>query len=159
MNKLDMTLVAISFILFLTAPFLPTTLYKMAFSNMIVPLVLLVALLVSLRTSPIGSVTFLLAVMALFVEYRARVISMSLPSATKAPEYEQQLAPAPPVVPDEVHPEPKLPSGKMVYYKPAGETGTNIFETVNESINQKRALEGPRLPEEATKFLVQQGLA
>lgn len=159
MNKLDMTLVAVSFVLFLTAPFLPTTLYKMAFSNMIVPLVLLVALLVSLRTSPIGSVTLLLAVMALFVEYRARVISMSLPPATKAPEYEQQLAPAPPVVPDEVHPEPKLPSGKMVYYKPAGETGTNIFEPIDGSINQKKALEGPRLPEEANKFLVQQGLA
>jgi hypothetical protein len=159
MNKLDMTLVAISFVLFLSAPFLPTTIYKMAFSNMIVPLVLLVALLVTLRTSPIGSVTFLLAIMALFVEYRARVISMSLPAATKAPEYEQQLAPAPPIVPDEVHPEPKLPSGNMVYYKPSTSTGTNIFDPVSTSINEKKALDGPSAPGDVSKFLVQQGFA
>ena len=154
-----MTLVVISFVLFLTAPFLPTTIYKMAFSNMIVPLVLLVALLVSLRTSPIGSVTFLLAIMALFVEYRARVISMSLPAATKAPEYEQQLAPAPPIVPDEVHPEPKLPSGNMVYYKPSNSTGTNIFDPVDSSIDEKKVMEGPRAPGDVSKFLVEQGLA
>lgn len=159
MNKLDMTLVAISFVLFLSAPFLPTTIYKMAFSNMIVPLVLLVALLVTLHRSPIGSVTLLLAIMALFVEYRARVISMSLPAATKAPEYEQQLASAPPVVPDEVHPEPKLPSGNMVYYKPSTSTGTNIFDPVSASIDEKKVLDGPSAPGDVSKFLVEQGLA
>ena len=157
MNKLDMTLVAVSFVLFLAAPFLPTSLYKMAFSNVIVPFILLVSLLVSLRTSPIGTITLLLAVMSLFVEYRARVISMSIPASTRPPEYEQQLAPAPLIVPTEVHPEPKQASGSMVFYKPDQNT-TNIFESVGTSINEKKVQDSPRIPADTNKFLIEHGL-
>jgi len=159
MNKIDITLVVVSFVLFLAAPFLPTTLYKMAFSNIIVPMLLLVVLLVSLQKSPIGSVTLLLAVMSLFLEYRNRVISLSIPESTRAPEYEQQLAPAPPVVPNEVHPEPRIPSGNMVFYKPSSETGTNVFDPVSTSINEKKVLDSPRLPADTNKFMVEHGLA
>jgi hypothetical protein len=159
MNRTDITLAVISFVLFLSAPFLPTYLYKMAFSNVIVPFVLLVALLGALRTSPIGSVTLLLAVMALFIEYRARVISMSIPASTRAPEYEQQLAPAPVIVPTEVHPEPEMPSGAKVYYKPSHDTGSNTFDTVGSSVDHKKVQDSPRLPEDTNKFIIEHGLA
>lgn len=157
MNKQDIALVAVSFVLFLAAPFLPTVFYKMAFSNMIVPFILLALLLVSIRKSPIGAVTFLLAIMALFVEYRNRIISSSVPSAERPPAYEEQLKSAAPIVPGEVHPAPAQPQGSMVTYKPTGDA-TNAFEAVGSSVNMKRVDNSPRVPNDTNTFIVQQGL-
>jgi hypothetical protein len=156
MNKMDTTLVALSFLIFVMAPFLPTTLYKMSFSNILVPLILLVLLLLVVRKSPIGSIVLLLAIMSLFAEYRVRVINMSVPPDAP-PSYEAQLAPAPPIVPDEVHPEPKTPRGPMVTYKPS-EDATNEFEPVDSTINMKKAMDSPRVSDDANKFLIQHGL-
>jgi hypothetical protein len=156
MNKMDMSLVAVSFLIFVMAPFLPTTLYKMSFSNALVPLILLVLLLLVVRKSPVGSIVLLLAIMSLFAEYRARVINMSVPSNTP-PSYEAQLAPAPPIVPGEVHPEPAVPRGPMVTYKPSDDA-TNEFEPVDSTINTKKAMDSPRVPDDANKFLIQHGL-
>ena len=156
MNKTDITLVAISFVVFIAAPFLPTALYKMAFSNVIVPFVLLAGLLFTLRTNPIGTVTLLVAVMAMFVEYRNRVISTSAPS-TKPPAYEEQLAPAPVIVPGEVHPEPKQPRGSMVSYRPTEDT-TDAFSAVDSSINEKSVMDSPRTTNDINLLLIEHGL-
>ena len=156
MNKMDMTLVAVSFLIFVMAPFLPTTLYKMSFSNVLVPMILLVLLLLVIQKSPIGAVVFLLAIMSLFAEYRVRVINMSVPPDAP-PSYEAQLASAPPIVPGEVHPQPREPRGPMVTYKPS-EDATNEFEPVDSTINMKKALDSPRIPDDTNKFLIQHGL-
>jgi hypothetical protein len=47
----------------------------------------------------------------------------------------------------------------MVYYKPSSSTGTNIFDPVDSSIDEKKALNGPSAPGDVSKFLVEQGLA
>lgn len=156
MNKTDITLVAVSFVVFISAPFLPTPLYKMAFSNVIVPFILLAGLLLTLRTNPIGAVTLLVAVMALFVEYRNRVISTSAPS-TKPPAYEEQLAPAPVIVPGEVHPEPKQPRGPMVSYRPT-EDSTDAFSAVGASVNEKKVMDSPRTTNDTNQFMIEHGL-
>ena len=158
MNRTDTILVCVSLIIFLTAPFLPTTLYKMSFTNVIIPFLFMVLVLVLLKTSPIGAVTILLAIMSLFIEYRYRVLSTSIPHEAEAiPDYEKQLMSAPPIMPDEVHPEPKQPNDNKIIYKPT-EDATNEFDSVGISVNSKKALPSLSLPEETNKYLIEHGL-
>jgi len=158
MNRTDTILVCVSLIIFLTAPFLPTTLYKMSFTNVIIPFLFMVLVLVLLKTSPIGAVTILLAIMSLFIEYRYRVLSTSVPrEAEVIPDYEKQLMSAPPIMPDEVHPEPKRPNDNKIIYKPS-EDATNEFDSVGISVNSKKALPSLSLPEETNKYLIEHGL-
>jgi len=158
MNRTDTILVCVSLIIFLTAPFLPTSLYKMSFTNVIVPFLFMVLVLVLLKTSPIGAVTILLAIMGLYIEYRYRILSTSVPREVDAvPDYEKQLMPAPPIMPDEVHPEPKRPNDKNIIYKPSGDA-TNEFDSVGISVNSKKALPSLSLPEETNQYLIEHGL-
>ena len=159
MNRTDTILVGLSLFIFLASPFFPTVLYKMAFTNMIVPGLLLLVLLYLVKKSPVGSVTVLLAIMSLFIEYRYRVLATSIPRSVDPPaEYEKQLAAAPPIMPDELHPPPRQPNDKRVTYKPS-EDATDEFEAVGRSVNRKKALPGVRLPEETNQYLIEHGLA
>jgi hypothetical protein len=159
MNRTDTILVGLSLFIFLASPFFPTVLYKMAFTNMIVPGLLLLVLLYLVKKSPIGSVTVLLAIMSLFIEYRYRVLATSIPRSVDPPaEYEKQLAAAPPIMPDELHPPPRRPADNRVTYKPA-EDATDEFEAIGRSVNGKKALPGVRLPEETNQFLIEHNVA
>lgn len=152
MNKIDITLIAVSFLIFITAPFLPTALYKMSFTNIFVPIILFGILLFVVRRHPIGAVVLLLAIMSLFAEYRNRIIKTSVASLS-APTYEEQLAPAPPMVPGEVHPEPEEPHGGLVTYKPTGDA-TNEFQPVDVSINMKKVMDSPHTSSETNRLLI-----
>jgi hypothetical protein len=157
MNQTDTALVGTSLLIFLATPFLPTILYKMAFTNIIIPFLIILAVLSLVRTSPIGSVAVLLAAMSLFIEYRHRVLSTTIPSAYEKADYETQLAPAPPVMPNEIHPEPRRPSDTKVIYKPT-EDATDEFEPVASSINKKQVLPGVRLPKDTNQYLIDHNL-
>jgi hypothetical protein len=159
MNRTDTILVGLSLFIFLASPFFPTVLYKMAFTNMIVPGLLLLVLLYLVKKSPIGSVTVLLAIMSLFIEYRYRVLATSIPRSVDPPaEYEKQLAAAPPIMPDELHPPPRRPNDNRVTYKPSADA-TDEFEAVGRSVNGKKALPGVRLPEETNQYLIEHNVA
>jgi len=152
MNRTDTLLIGVSLFIFLVSPYLPTVVYKMAFTNMIVPFILLLLVLLLVKTNPIGSVTVLLAIMSLFIEYRYRVLATSIPRSADPPaEYEKQLAPAPPIMPGELHPPPRQPNDNRITYKPA-EDATNEFDAVGRSVNEKKALPGVRLPEETNQY-------
>lgn len=143
----------------MASPYLPTVAYKMAFTNMIVPFLLLVLVLGLVKPNPIGSVTVLLAIMSLFIEYRYRVLATSVPrSSESTAEYEKQLAPAPPIMPNELHPAPRQPADHRISYKPSEDT-TDEFEAVGRSVNGKKALPGVRLPEETNHYLIENKLA
>lgn len=158
MNRTDTFLIGVSLFIFLASPYLPTVVYKMAFTNMIVPFLLLVLVLLLVKTNPIGSVTVLLAIMSLFIEYRYRVLATSVPRSTESTdEYEKQLAPAPPIMPGELHPVPRRPNDNRITYKPT-EDATDEFEAVGRSVNAKKALPGVRLPEETNQYLIEHGL-
>jgi len=156
MNRTDTFLAGVSLFIFLVSPYIPTALYKLSFANMIVPFILMVLILLLVKISPIGSVTVLLAIMSLFIEYRYRVLATSAGAQAPA-EYEKQLAPAPPIMPNEVHPEPRRPADNRITYKPSD--STNEFDAVGTSVNSKHALPGVRLPEETNQYLIEKGLA
>ena len=155
MNSLDIGLLAVSFVLFIGAPYFPSFLYTYSFTNVLVPFLLLCALLISTAYSMTGSIGLLLAIAALFVEYRNRVLQVT---KIDTPTYEQQLAPAPDLVPNEIHPEFKKPSGTRVSFRPAEDSGDNQFEPVGDSVNEKRVMASPRIPEETEKLLIEKNL-
>jgi hypothetical protein len=155
MSPLDIQLLIVALVLFIAAPYLPSSIYAMAFTNMIVPAILLIALLVSMNYSFIGSIALFLAVAALFIENRRRTFQ-----EVKAPTYEQQMAPAQPVVPGEIHPAPDTPSAlaPSVKYAPS-EDATNEFQRVGTSVNMKKAMASPRVPADAEKYIIEHSLA
>lgn len=154
MTPLDIQLLVIALIVFVSAPYIPTTFYNMAFNNMIVPFLLLVGLLVSMTQSLVGSIGLLLAVAGLFIENRRRTFQ-----EVKAPTYEQQMAPAEPIVPGEIHPPADTPaSGNLVKFAPS-ENATDEFQSVGYSINKKTVMASPRVPADAEKYLIEHSLA
>lgn len=153
MNPTDITLILVAIVLFLSAPSLPSSLFKSIFVNTIGAALLLLALLISTSYSRVGSVFLLLAIVGIYVEYRRRVLKDVVEVS-----YEKQMEPAPPIVPTEIHPPFETPSDDLVGYKPSG-NATDEFEPVGPSINQKAELSTSRLPEQAEKFLIDSGLA
>ena len=155
MRPLDIQLLIVALVLFIAAPYLPASFYAMAFTNIVVPALLLLGLLATMRFSLIGSVALFLAVAALFIENRRRTFQ-----EVKVPTYEQQMAPAQPIVPGEIHPAADLPStsGPSVKYAPS-EDATNEFQRVGTSINTKKALPSPRVPADAEKYIIEHSLA
>lgn len=153
MNPTDITLILLAIVLFLATPSIPTSLFKSFLITGVGSFVLLVALLVSMSYSRVGSIFLLLAIVGVFVEYRRRVLKDVVEVS-----YEKQLAPAEPIVPTEIHPPFDTPSEDLVGYKPSG-NATDEFEPVGPSINQKAELSTSRLPEQAEKFLIDSGLA
>ena len=127
--------------MFLGTPFVPTSVYVNFFSTPFTALFLLTLLLVIVSFSTTAAVASALAVGALFVEHRRRVISLaqkSVEGSRKKELYTEQLKPASPVVPGEVHPVPDFPDDAMV--KSSTEDQTNEFEAEGWSINHKRDL-------------------
>lgn len=155
MRSLDIQLLVVALGVFVAAPYLPSSFYSAVFQNVIVPAVLLVGLLVSLSKSLIGSVGLFLAIAALFIEHRRRTFQ-----EVKGVSYEQQMAPAQPLVPGELHPPADLPSrtGPSIKYAPS-EDATNEFQAVGPSINTKKDMGSPRVPAEAEKYIIEHSLA
>ncbi len=155
MRSIDIQLLSFALALFLVAPYLPTSFYSALFTNSIVPAILLVGLLVSLSYSLFGSVGMILAVTALFIEHRRRTFQ-----EVKGVTYEQQMAPAQPLVPGEFHPPADSPSlfSPLVKYAPS-EDATNEFQAVGPSINRKRDMGSPRVPADAEKYIIEHSLA
>ncbi len=155
MRPIDIQLLIFALVVFIAAPYLPTSFYSATFSNMIVPAILLVGLLVSMSYSLFGAVGLLFAVAALFIEHRRRTFQ-----EVKGASYEQQMAPAEPVVPGEIHPPADAPPlfSPRIHYAPS-ENATNEFQSVGLSINKKRDMGGPRIPAEAEKYIIEHSLA
>ena len=130
-----------SLAVFLGTPFVPTAVYVTFFSTPFTALFLLTLLLVVVSFSTPAAVAFTLAIGALFVEHRRRVISLaqkSVEGSQRKEIYTEQLTPAAPVVPSEVHPVPDFPDDAMV--KSGADNQTNEFEAEGWSINHKRDL-------------------
>lgn len=141
-------------------PFFPTAALE-AIRSPIATVVLLGAILAALRCGPIPGVLVLFAVLLTFVERNTLHIKNALlgKAAGEEPKYEQQLAPAPPMAPEEVHPPAIFPDTESLDYMPNEESGSNAFEPVGQTIDEKNVI--PTIsstPEVAEKYFVDQGL-
>ena len=135
-------ILAVSLGIFLGTPFVPTSIYLKFFSTPFTAFFLLTLLLVIVSFSTVGAVGAALAIGALFVEHRRRMISLAQQSSDgghKKELYTEQIKPAAPLVPTEFHPPADLPDDSMI--KADLEDHTNEFEHTDAgSFDEKRDL-------------------
>jgi hypothetical protein len=140
-------------------PSLPDPIFTMLDTVVGVFVLLLIALL-ALPQGPIPGILTFLAVALTFVERNRRKVSAKLLTDGE-PTLQQQLQPAPPMSPMEVHPswEPTTEDETKFYPE---EQQTDSFEPVAPSINEKSAIPTIGTQEgtsAATRFFVSQHLA
>lgn len=140
-------------------PFLPSQVHQ-ALRHPVATFVLLALVLGALRFGPIPGVLVLLAVLLTFVERNRVTIKNSLleKAAGKEVTYQEQLQASLPMDPNEVHPLPTLPATESIDFMPNDELGSNEFEPVAQSQDEKRVI--PTIsstPEVAERHFVNQG--
>ena len=152
----DMIIIAIAVAWALFLPNYPNSLFELLDSLIGVFFLLLVVLLV-LPQGVIPGVVVMLAVALTFVERNRRKINHKIVMAD-SPDLKQQLAPAPPMSPLEVHPAYEYAEHDETTFYPE-EQQNDIFEPVAPSINEKAPI--PVISsnmDSAEKFYVQQHL-
>lgn len=118
----------------LALPFFPTTLFELL-DSLVGAFLLLFVVLLALPYGPVPGVLVFVAVALTFAERNRRKIQRKILSA-EVPDLKQQLAPAPPMSPDEVHPVFDYPEYNEDQFQPE-ENATNDFHPVGSSINDK----------------------
>lgn len=140
-------------------PFLPSPVLE-ALRHPVAPFILLAVVLVALPYGPIPGVLVLLAVLLTFVERNRVTIKNTLlaKAAGEEPTYQKQLEASLPMDPKEVHPLPTLPATEELEYMPNDEMGSNEFEPVAASQDEKNVI--PTIsstPEVAERHFLNQG--
>lgn len=141
-------------------PFLPSVLLKQL-RQPLAAFVLLAIVLLALPYGPIPGVLTLVAVLLTFVERNRFTIQNALLNKATGEEakYDEQLAAAPPMSPDEIHPAPVLPDVESVDFQPNEESGSNAFEPIGDSQDEKNVIQTiSSTPEVAAKYFLNQGL-
>lgn len=142
-----------SLVVFILAPYIPNVVLKATVGNPVGVFVLLAATLYTLRLNMINGLAVFLASGALFLQNRKRILiraerianssgddgsgkRVSTPSSIGLAS-----KPAEDLIEGEVHPDHDTPSGDENSYEPKAESETNEFNPVDETINEKTALE------------------
>jgi hypothetical protein len=105
-----------------------------------------------------------LAVAALFLEQRRRKVETVKkaqdPNIQPTFSVDQLSVPAPNIVPGEVHPPRKDAEVEDYSFEPSDETGTDKYDGVSESFDEKKPLNTvPPQPNEVSQMLQAKGLA
>lgn len=144
-------------------PFFPQQLLTL-FNGMVGTVILLLLVLAAVSLGPVPGVLVFLAATLTYVQRNRSIIGTKMSSRTdqniREPSYDEQMAPAPPMSEHEVHPLPQLPPREEHSFLPSDDDGSNHFEAVDNTINEKNVIKTiSPLPEEASEYYLQQGLA
>ncbi len=136
-----------SLAVFLAAPYVPDSLLNATVNSYVGVAVLLLLVLYTVRQDMVVALAVFLAVGALFLENRKRLVAGSnstqkegTPVSEPAPVAALSV-PAPPVQEDEVHPDFEMPERESHDFEPQEDTGSQDFRAVGPSINQKDPLD------------------
>jgi hypothetical protein len=147
--------IAVAWSLFL--PFYPDTLFVLL-DGMVGVFLLLLAVLLALPCGAVTGVVVLVAVALTFVERNRRKIQrkiIDVPAVT----YQQQLAPSPPMSDEEIHPSYDSPPEEEVPFYPEESAGSDSFEPIGSSIDDKQPIKTLTPDNDRTERLyVSQGL-
>ena len=152
---------AVAWAIFL--PFFPVQTLDI-FRGTVGSLVLLTLVLAAVSLGPIPGTLVFLASLLTFVQRNRSIINTKMSSRTdpavREPSYEEQTAPAAPMSEHEVHPLPELASREEHRFLPVDDDGSNHFEAVDSTINEKNVIKTiSSLSEDASEYFIQQGLA
>lgn len=159
---LSVLLVACVFFMFST--YIPSWFLDLVVGTNIGALLMLVLVLVVLQTDSVLGLAVFLAVAALFLENRRRVVkkvTMMLGSSKQLFEVKNLDTPAENLVPGEIHPDRKDSEAEDYGFEPTEESGKNTVESLGaESQDEKQPLETvPPQPSLIGELMQQKGLA
>lgn len=134
----DRILIGIAVVWSLLLPFFSDSLFQLV-DGVIGVFLLLLLVLLAVPYGVVPGVLILVAVALTFAERNRRKISKKIIEKTTV-TYEQQLAPSPPMSPDEVHPAYEYPQEDETPYYPETDA-SDSFEPVGASINEKEPIQ------------------
>jgi hypothetical protein len=141
-------------------PFLPDALF-VSTDNLFITLLLLLILVYSLNFGAFAGIFTFMAIALTFVERNRRKALPKLKSlSVMDASLTEQLAPSPPMSPDEIHPAPEEPEQDVLRFVPSSESGDNTFAPVAPTLNEKMPVPtiGPN-NNKAERFFLAQDLA
>jgi hypothetical protein len=149
---------------FLLAPYIPYSLLQLSVGNKIGSFVLIALVIYVLMQDNVLGLACFLAVAALFLEQRRRKVETVKksqdPNIQPTFSVDQLSVPAPDIVPGEIHPPRKDAEVEDYSFEPSDETGTDKYEGVSESFDEKQPLNTvPSQPNEVSQMLQAKGLA
>lgn len=139
-------IIIVSLLVFVLASWVPAPVLKVLVGNPIGVFVLLAISVVTVRYNVIDGTAVFLACGALFLENRKRTLSRienttgdngSGTRVSTQATVESLSVPAEDLVEGEVHPEHDTPSEDESSFNPKGDNGSNKFEPVDDTINEK----------------------
>jgi hypothetical protein len=146
---------------FLLSPYIPLDILKLIVGNRVGAfLVIGLVMYALILDNTIGLAVFL-AACALFLEQRRRTVEIvkEVGSGSEAP-VDNLMVPAPNIVPGEVHPPKKDAEVDDYSFEPTEESGTNTYDKVLESYDEKQPLDTvPPQPNQVSELLQEKGLA
>jgi hypothetical protein len=139
-------IIILSLAVFLLAPWTPAPVLKVVVGNPIGVFVLLAASVITVKYNVIDGIAVFLACGVLFLENRKRTLSRienksgddgSGKRVSTQATVESLSTPADDLIEGEVHPEHDTPSEDESSFNPKGDNGSNKFEPVDDTINEK----------------------
>jgi len=146
---------------FLLSPYIPLDILKLIVGNRVGAFLLIGLVMYALVLDNTIGLAVFLAACALFLEQRRRTVEIvkEVGSGKESP-VDNLMIPAPNIVPGEVHPPSKDAEVDDYSFEPTEESGTNTYDKVGESYNEKEPLDTvPPQPSEVSEFLQEKGLA
>jgi hypothetical protein len=146
---------------FLLSPYIPLGILKLIVGNRVGAFLLIGLVMYALVLDNTIGLAVFLAACALFLEQRRRTVEIvkEVGSGKESP-VDNLMIPAPNIVPGEVHPPSKDAEVDDYSFEPTEESGTNTYDKVGESYNEKEPLDTvPPQPSEVSEFLQEKGLA
>jgi len=159
--NLEYVIIGVNLLVFVLAPFLPNFIYNNFVDTYVGTIVLMIVALYESSYGYLSLLSAFVGIASLYAEghaRKARKIKVNGP-IKKEGEYSKQLEPAPPVEPNEVHPEIPEAEDTTHTFIPKEDDESNAFKPVDATINTKVPLETTSLSTNAEKVFVNSGLA
>jgi hypothetical protein len=161
--NLEYILIGINLFIFVISPFLPNIVYTHFVETYVGAVILLLLAFISITQGYLVAVSTFSSVGALYAESHARkaknISSKNKATNEESSTLEQQLAPSPNLVPNEIHPDIEPPPDEKVTFVPKEEDSTNSFKPVGESINAKNDLPTTSFSKDAEEIYLKDNLA
>lgn len=126
-------------LIFVATPYMPNILLKLVVGNVVGVFGLLALTLYAVRKNSIVGMAVFLAAAALFLEQRRRTVSLIQQKYGSEKSVDNLITPAPPIIPNEVHPRHQEPETDSHEFEPSEKEG-NEFHAVGDSIDDKDVL-------------------
>jgi hypothetical protein len=159
--KPELIIIAVNILIFVVAPFLPNVFYENVLNNYFAAAVLFGLNLYSILYGYLAAVSTFMGVTSLYAEMHARKAKKikQVKEQTLKGEVLTQFEKPEPIIPNEIHPEPHTPEGEEVAFVPKKDSGDDVFEPVDKTINEKEALPTISLSKDAEQLYEDKNLA